>query len=325
MRVQRIAAAAVCAFIGLEGAARADEPSHARAALDYEPLASCPDRDAFAAAVATRLGYDPFAGATPAPKTLVVRYRREGAALSVALRLDGTEKTIASEKGACDELGAAAAFAAAILLDPRAMFPRPQKPAGPPPSGPSLDSNAPGTWPWYEPPPTIPKPLPKQPEPREPIRLRGGATATACAGCGPAPNAGGAVFVGIAKERLGVDLGARADLPTSATDASGRDVSASLVVGELFPHARVGPARLGLLGSLGALFGESGGDRQTSLWAAAGARAAVEWTVARPIFLRAALDGAVVLGRVSLRAAGGEVWSSPGFVVGGALGAGVEF
>src|SRR5690349_907327 len=104
--------------------ARADEPAHARAALDYEGLEACPDREAFAAAVATRLGYDPFSGGEPAPKTLVVRYRRDGAAISVALRLDATDKTIASATGACDEVGAAAAFAAAILLDPRAMFPR---------------------------------------------------------------------------------------------------------------------------------------------------------------------------------------------------------
>jgi hypothetical protein len=311
-------------------AARADEPAHARATLDYDvprELATCPDRDAFASAVATRLGYDPFAAAPAAdatPRTLVVRYRRDRApVIAVSLAIDGADKKIVSEKGACDELGAAAAFAAAILIDPRAMFPRP--PAKPAASGgPSLDSSAPGTWPWWEPPPLPPEP-PKPAPPPPPILLHAGIAGTGCAGCGPSPTAGGSVFVGLARARFGVDLGARADLPTTATAPSGRDVSSSLVVGELFPHARFGPARLGLLGSLGALFGDSKGEKLTSLWAAAGARVGVDWMLASPFFLRAALDGLVVIGRVSLRVDGGEVWSSPGFAAGLSLGAGLEF
>jgi hypothetical protein len=318
MLVAALAATRVACFAS---SARADEPAHARAALDYGGLATCPDRDAFASAVATRLGYDPFAGSEPDRKTLVVRFHREGAAISVTLRLDASEKKIASETGACDELGSAAAFAAAILLDPRAMFPRPSKP---PPPGASLDTNAPGTWPWYEPPPTLPPPQPPpKPEPA-PIRLRFGAAATGCAGCGPSPNAGGAVFFGIARDRLGLDAGARADLATTATAPTGREVSSSLVAGEVFPHARLGPARVGLLGSIGALFGDSRGETQTSLWAAAGARAGVEWMLAKPVFVRAALDGLVVVGRVSLRVDGSEVWSSPGFAAAASLGAGVE-
>ena len=136
---------------------------------------------------------------------------------------------------------------------------------------------------------------------------------------------GAALFLGVAKGRLGVDGGVRADLPSETSAASGRAVSSSLVLGEVFPHARLGPVRLGILGSVGSLFGDSAGEKQASLFAAAGPRVAFEWTVAGPVFLRAALEGAVVLSRVSLRVEGMEVWSTPALIAGGNLGGGVEF
>lgn len=112
---------------------------HATAVLDYESGATlpptCPDRDAFASAVATRLGYDPFTGDGPNRTALSVRYRREGKTLAVTLRHGETEKRLASLTGACEELGSAAAFAAAIFVDPRGMFPRPPPRAEPAPPG----------------------------------------------------------------------------------------------------------------------------------------------------------------------------------------------
>jgi hypothetical protein len=42
------------------------------------------------------------------------------------------------------------------------------------------------------------------------------------------------------------------------------------------------------------------------------------------IFLRAGLDGAVVLSRVSLRVEGVELWSTPALIAGAHLGVGVE-
>jgi hypothetical protein len=298
--------------------AGAEEPKHAQAALDYtvpDGVARCLDRDAFASAVATRLGYDPFVAS--GEKTLVVRYERKRAALSANLRVGDAEKSIVSETGACDELGAAAAFAAAILLDPRAMFPKP-KPK--PPPGESWGTESPGSSPWWEPPPPPPPPPPPVPTP-----IHFGLQLTGCAGCGPSPNVGGSIFAGIARQRLGIDIGARADLPTSTSAPSGKELSSSLVVGELFPHARFGPARLGLLGSVGALFGEAGGDKLTSFWGAAGVRAAFDWMPASPFFLRFSADGLFVIGRVALRVEGKEVWSSPGFAGGLGIGGGVEF
>jgi hypothetical protein len=97
------------------------------------------------------------------------------------------------------------------------------------------------------------------------------------------------------------------------------------MVGELFPHARLGPIRLGVLGAAGTLFGESDGNTQASLLATAGVRTAVEWTVRAPLFVRAAVDGSVVLSRVSLRVEGIEVWSTPALTAGANLGAGIEF
>jgi hypothetical protein len=313
------------------GLACADEPVHASAALEYVTPegASCPDRTAFASSVATRLGYDPFDGAGDQKKALRVRLRRERSKMIADLHVEGAagepaDKTLTSEQGACDELAAASALAAALLLDPRAMFPKPPpKPA--PATGPSLDSRSPGTWPWYEPPPLPherPQP-PPEPEP-DPARVHLGVSALGCVGCAPAVSSGASVFAGLSRGRFGVELGGRADLPTSATSPAGREVSSSLVLGELFPHLRLGLLRPGLLGAAGALFGNSGGDRQVSTWAAAGARVAVELPVGDTFFLRGALDGLFVLNRVSLRVDGAELWSTPAFVSTLGLGAGVR-
>lgn len=308
--------------------AQTPAPAHARAKLEYVAPAElgCPDREAFAASIATRVGYEAIVDSEGADdaKNLNVQFRAESKAIRATLRLSNTaqeleaEKTVVSETGACTELAAAAAFAAAILLDPRAMFPRFSKPVVP---GPNLDSHAAGTSPWYEPPEREAPP----PPPPAPWRWRAGLGAGPCVGCAPSVNAGALLFAGVAKGRLGLDFGVRADLPSSADAPSGRSVSSSLVLGELFPHARLGPVHLGIVGSLGPLFGDSQGETQASLFASVGPRVAFEWTVAGPVFLRLALDGAVVLSRVRLRVEGFEVWCTPALVAGANLGGGVEF
>src|SRR5687767_9767970 len=90
-------AAMIVALLTGDDAANADEPAaqpqpqpHARAALDYampKDLEACPDRDAFVSQVATRLGYDPFAGDDAPPKTLIVRYKKDGPRAVADLRL----------------------------------------------------------------------------------------------------------------------------------------------------------------------------------------------------------------------------------------------
>ena len=308
------------------------EPAHARVKLEYvaPPELGCPDRDAFAASIATRVGYDVVVADDASDAgTLNVQYRAENTAIRATLRVSNRanelegEKTLVSVTGACTELAAAAAFAAAILLDPRAMFPRPNRPVTPGTPGATLDSQAPGASPWYEPPP---REAPPPPPAAAPWRWRVGLGAGPCVGCAPSLNAGALLFAGVAKGRLGLDVGVRADLPSSSdAAASGRSVSSSLVVGELFPHARLGPLRVGVVGSVGPLFGDSNGETQASIFAAVGPRVAVEWTVASPFFLRLAVDGAVVLSRVSLRVEGFEVWSTPALVAGANLAGGVEF
>ncbi len=313
-------------------------PTHARVVLDYvvpPGEAGCADLEAFAAAIAIRLGYDPVVTDTEAStsRTLRVRFRREQVRPRESLRATielaaptktiEAEKTISSETGSCAELSAAAAFAAAILIDPRAMFPHPVKPRAAGPSGPEAPS--PGAWPWYEPPPNLPGPPAPAPPPVTPIRKRVGLTALGCAGCAPSVNLGFAFLIGLSRGAFGLDAGVRADLPAGTADAAGTTVSASLVAGELFPHARVGPLRLGIVGAAGELLGEANGEKQASFWAAAGGRAAFEWTLAPPLFVRVAVDGMVLLSRVSLRVQGGELWSSPPFAGGASVGVGAEF
>ena len=329
MAVRRFAVSAAFFATLVSFDARADE-GHARAALDYatpKDLSGCPDRDAFVSQVSTRLGYDPFAGDDAPPKTLIVRYKKDGARAVADLRMGDATKNIVSETGSCSELGSAAAFAAAIMLDPRVMFPKPAtKPPDAPKSGEPLDSRSPGTWPWYEPPPLPPEQPKRPPEPpSDPLRVRAGLALLGCIGCAPSANAGGMVCFGIAKGRFGVDLGGRGDLPASESAPSGREVSSALALGELFPHARFGPVRPGVLGAVGALFGDSDGQRQVSTWAAAGARIALELPSDSMFFVRANLDGLFVLSRVSLRVDGRELWSTPVLVAALGLGAGLRF
>ncbi len=298
---------------------------------------SCLDRDAFGSAIATRLGYEAIAPTveSPAPglMTLRVSYLVErSTALRVTLRLVKeagdveAEKTLFSDAGACAELGATAAFAAAVLLDPRAYFPRSPTSAASVVPRDSLDSNSPGTWPWYEPRSPIPPALTPQPPPvTVPWRWRAGLGANACLGCGPSLSAGASLLVGVARHHVGLDVGVVAYGSTATGSISGRSASASLVVGEVFPNARVGPLRVGVLGALGTLFGESDRDKQASRFASAGVRAALEWPFARPFFLRAAVDAAFVLSRVCLRIESVEVWSSPAFAAGASIHGGVEF
>src|SRR5436190_394666 len=115
-RPTAVTLALVVALFFFAETARADDPAHARAALDYampKDLDACADRDAFVSSVATRLGYDPFAGEDAPPKTLIVSYRKDGARAVAYLRLAQSKKNIASQTASCSELGSGAAFAAA--------------------------------------------------------------------------------------------------------------------------------------------------------------------------------------------------------------------
>jgi len=311
-------------------------PAHAQVNLAYvaPPELGCPDRTAFASAIATRLGYDAIRSASELD-TLAVTFTREPGSpgpggrpssdppLAVVMqrkRADGavvSDKRLTAESGSCADLAATAAFSAAILLDPRVMLaPRPA------PKESTLESSAAAASPSYPPRDEASITAPGR-HAGDPLRWRGLASFGLCTGCAPETSAGIGVAVGIAKERFGLDLGARVDLPATASTAS-REIGASLVAFEVFPHVRVGPLRAGPLGAVGALLGESGGERQTSPWGGAGARVGIELWVARPVFVRVALDGLLVLGRVALRAEGRELWSSPVAVLGGNVGIGVE-
>ncbi len=316
--------------------ANADEAEHARVVLDYSTAPdidnACPSRDAFASAIATRLGYEAVVAddKEKIPQRLNVEYTKRDRAVVVRMRLLSTsgellaEKTLTSETGACAEVGTTAAFSAAILIDPRAMFGKRADAATPPPASLPPEPPSRAAWPWYEPPADVHPPAPP-PKAVEPWRWHGGLAGTTCFGCGPAPSVGANLFAGFSKGALALEIGGRAFLETSAAASSGRSVAASLVTFDLFPHARFGLLRAGAFASVGALFGQSDGERQTSLWSSAGVRAALDFHVTGAFFLRASLDGGVVLGRVALRVESIELWSTPPVVGGGSLGAGAEF
>ena len=322
-RVKKGGALSGLLIVLLSTRAFAEEPAHEQAALDYEVPTNelaCPDRATFVSAMATRLGYDPIVlrGASTS-KSLRVRYVRARKSMTAKVQFkDGeseTEKVLVSETGACAELAVSAAAAAAIFVDPRAMFPKvPKAPPHPKPSP--------------VPPPALPDP-PERPEPLIvapviPLRWRAALAVAGCVGCAPSPNLGFELMGGVAKGRFGLDVGARADLPITTWASSAKQLRSSLVVGEINPHLRFGPARLGIVTIAGAFLGEGSGVSQSAFWAAAGVRAAFEWRLVAPLFVRFALDGVLVLSRVALRIDGSDVWSSPAVAARTSIGVGLE-
>ncbi|HVH43218.1 MAG TPA: hypothetical protein VM925_12775 [Labilithrix sp.] len=293
-------------------------PERARVVMDYSAPSDrrdCPDRDAVARSIAIRLGYDPFAADVDDHLEIAIAPR--GRTLEAVVRLERptappVERTRASSSGDCAELAEVAAFTAATLLDPRAVFAGRKEGTTIP--GESLDVGRP-----LVPPASVPDeprpPPPLAPPSEDPSwRVRVGARTTGCLGCAPAPNLGFGLIVGAQRARWGVDFGGRWDLPSSVVANDGTGVASSLLLFEAFPHVRVGPARLGPLGAIGSLSGRSigveGRSRENSLWAGVGARAGLELKLLGPLFVHASVDGTFVLSRVHLVVRESERWSS---------------
>lgn len=306
------------------------EPTRARVTIDYQSPTDrrdCPANDVVSRSIAVRLGYDPFAPTADDHLRIVIRPRGRTLEAIVTLERGATvvERTRESASGDCAELSEVAAFTAATLVDPRAVFAGRKEGTSVP--GESLELGRP-----LEPPPApLESSAPPAPPPVAPLArersgwtVRVGGRATVCVGCAPEPSLGFGVFAGIERARWGIDLGGRLDLPSSILAADGTGVSASLLVFEAFPHVRLGPLRFGPLGTVGTLSGKSigveGPSRESSLWMAAGARASMELRIVGPLFAYASVDGSCVLTRVHLVVRDVERWSNDLLAATGSVG-----
>lgn len=313
----------VCADLTNTSGARAAGEARAHLVVEVAPeVRGCPAPEAIAQSIAVRLGYDPFRG--EGGHVLRIAFRASGRHLIADVQMargeDRLERSRASDKGDCSELAEAASLTAATLLDPRAVFSAKQVKA--PVSSVVVVHESPAASPWYAPQAAEVPAAPPRPEAI--WRIRVGASATTCMGCAKAATVGFGPVIGVVRDRWGVDLMGRWDMPISTLQPDGTGVRSSLLLFRAFPHVRAGVFRVGPIFEVGALLGEAvgvghGPTRDRSPWLGAGARGAFEYPLSTWLSAHAAVDGTFLASRVRLRVGEAELWRS-GILSGGLSG-----
>jgi hypothetical protein len=203
---------------------------------------SCPDERALRAAVAERLGYDPFFAWVK--QAVVASMAPDGRRGFVArIRLVDEQGIEAGTRdlhadGACADLLDTAALAIAIAIDPQSLTPRPvaEKPGPPQPP----------------PPPPPPDAGPEEEEaPPEPTQAPAGSPVTfdaiagvvASVGVAPAPALGARLGAEARWRDVSIGLDGRIDAPAASGPVQGGGrVSSRLIVATLAPCAHAGPS-----------------------------------------------------------------------------------
>ena len=308
--------AAIAVFAGVN-AVSSDGTAAPSARLIYlrdAAAASCPDERVVRAAVAARLGYDPFL--TYATATMLAEIRHAGTTFTASIKLideqhlvRGARELVISGKP-CSELVDAMALSMSIAIDPLSLAgPRP------PVEAPSIDSTpaevvfeGPTTSAAVEPaePPKMPASLiisrPTMPAFAAPTRtalhLDVGAGVLIHVGTAPAPAVGAqlAGYLHIGRASIAAEL--RADLPATRAFSQG-SVGTSLTVGTVGVCYNPGPWFGCAVGSLGALtasgIGISAPRSDTAAYSTVGLRAGAEVRLAPAFALRMHVEGATVL------------------------------
>lgn len=311
--------------------ARAANEPPAQVTLRYERepgTEACPSEADLRAAVAARLGYDPFA-APDAPVEIVVRVRRKGAGTEGSIaRIDRTREergrptTIASQASDCVELGSSLAVALAIAVDPLSLTRAPSASESVPDEGSPPPSDAPEA---PEPAPTRnPEPGPKDraEPPESPVegpsstKLLVAVGPSLSTGALPAPSFGVRAAVGASRGIFEASLEGRFDPPVSVEERGG-SAEGSLVLATLVPcvHYRfvLGCAQVSVGALRGAGFGFDQTREDSTFYASAGARLGAELPLGRHFAVRGMFEGQVPFRPTRLEVDGSPLWSSPSF------------
>jgi hypothetical protein len=237
----------------------------------------CPGEPAVRAAVAARLGYDPFFAW--ARDALFVDLTRAGGAFHVELKLvdaDNLQRGARSltVKGTdCSAVVDAMALTISLTIDPDSLT-RGTPPPPPPPPEPPAPPPAP------PPPEPAPAPVPPPPEESPPIHAHLGAAFVASDGAAPGIAFGALAFGGVRRAALSLDLEGRVDVPASGHGDSGVVVRSWIAAASLVPCVHVGWAYGCGVASAGwqtATAPEVGAPRTGgAFWAAAGPRLGLE-------------------------------------------------
>jgi hypothetical protein len=309
------------------------------ATLTYRDLSSssdCPDDTALRAAVAARLGYDPFRA--EAPLALGVTIDRQGPRLIARVEVGEGEahriREFAGRRGACAELGTAVVLALAIAIVPPEQSAAPEEPppeqsaaAEEPPLELTIERD-PEPRPWRAQLDESPAPQP----PAEDDSMR----ATLWVGAGiallqlPAPSFGVRAGVELTWPFLAVALGGRAFLPASAEIGVG-SVEAALYAGETAVCLRfgelAGACALAVAGSLvGSASGLVGNRYAAGFALSLGARASGTLRLGEsPWSLRIELDVLVPIVRWGILVGSAEVWRAPPIGLNAGFFVGIDF
>ena len=183
----------------------------------------CPNEDAVRAAVATRLGYDPFFPS--APTTIFVELAGSGDRFVAQVKLvdsEGVERgtrRLASPKGRCLDLVGTLALTISLVVDPLSLAPAPpprdsQDPPAPAPPAEGAPASAASIPPLVS---DAESPAASSAPPVSALRYFAGVSLLGSLGSALAPTAGAAAFGGARRDWLSVRIEGRGDLPASAT------------------------------------------------------------------------------------------------------------
>lgn len=286
------------------------------------PAASdCPDEAALAAAVAARLGYEPF---SPwGDQTILATVTRSGSMVVGRAELidhDGIAQGSREVKNPeCSELLLALALAISITLDPLHVEPTaenkpvlsPEPPATHEPEAPSEpvpdDAPAPAIVPAEPPSKRVAEAVHK------PMTWHASAAAMGALEAAPRLAFGGKLGVAARLGRWSLGVEAWSTLPATQAGALGGEVRVRLLSGALTPCLRVvNGLSVCALGSLGSMRAEGRGvdapRTETVLHATAGGRAQFVWPLGSRFELLANADLAATLNRPRFQLDQAEVW-----------------
>ena len=251
----------------------------------------CPDRAALMTAVRARLGNEPFTDAGDELVDVSLKSTDRGLAARIVRKKGPQEagrRELQSPTADCTELFKALELAVAIAIDPRAGL------VGAPPE---------------------PPPPPPRPPPPPALTFHGGLALAGVAGTGPSPSGALALFAGLRRGLLLVDVGARFELPVSVQLEGGR-VATQVFTAGVAACLALSVFRACLLGEAGALrvVGTSGVETRVEralLFAGLGTRLAAEWQPRPWLIIRPYLDLAAHLARTTVYFGDVQAWDMP--------------
>lgn len=297
---------------------------------------SCPDEQAIRAAVAARLGYDPFF--PYAPTTLFAEISKTERGFSARVKLVDDKNTVRGSREltqageACAEIIDTMALSISIAIDPHSL----ERPAGVPPPPEPASAPEPAASPPPEPAHAEPEPArasePERPEPAAPadkaIHLEAGFSPALSLGAAPSASAGASLFARARRSAYSLGLEGRYDLPASRA-VGAATVETSLLAAALVPCFHVGVLSLCAVGALGSIHATSRGVRSpkddAGLHALVGPRAALEVPLVERLTLRTHIEGLFTLTPQSLELDGTSIYTLPRASFGAGIGLVLRF